>query len=144
LDKKKLLDQIGLKILNALQADARVSYAELGKRVGLSPPAVIERVRRMEEAGIITGYHAEVNLADVGLPVTAFIQLRCGSEHYPSVIALSTKLSEVVECHHVSGGESFVLKVAVESVAALEEVIGKLGAYGQTKTSIVLSSVKQL
>ncbi len=140
MDKEKLLDRIGRKILVALQEDARLSFAELGKKVGLSPPAVIERVRRMEETGIIAGYHADVNLKAIGLEVTAFIRLRCTSEKYPQVLALSKKLTEILECYHVSGPDSFILRVAVRSVEHLEEVIGKLSVCGSTATSIVLSS----
>lgn len=142
MDNKKLLDKIGRKILDALQKDARVSYAELGKMVGLTPPAVIERVRRMEEAGIIKGYHADVDLKEIGAPITAFVRMSCPSEKYQQVIALSKKLAEVMECHHVSGGDSFVLRVAASSVSHLEEIIGRLGVYGSTETSIVLSSPK--
>jgi Lrp/AsnC family leucine-responsive transcriptional regulator len=140
LDNKRLLDPIGLKILGALQADARLSFAELGRTVNLSPPAVAERVRRMEEAGIINGYHAEVNLKEIGLPVAAFIRIQVSTEKYPRLIALARKLPEVLECHHVSGSDSFILKVAVPSISHLEEVIGRLSVYGSTMTSIVLSS----
>jgi Lrp/AsnC family leucine-responsive transcriptional regulator len=143
LDKKKPLDKIGRKILDALQKDARVSYAELGKKAGLTPPAVIERVRRMEEAGIIKGYHADVDLKQIGLPITAFVRLRCQSEKYQQVITLSKKLAEVLECHHVSGGDSFVLRVVASSVSHLEEIIGRLSVYGSTETSIVLSAPVQ-
>ena len=140
MDNKKLLDTIGRKILGALQADARLSFAELGRTVNLSPPAVAERVRRMEEAGIITGYHAAVNLEEIGLPVAAFVRMQVPAERYPRLIALATKLPEVLECHHVSGSDSFILKVVVPSIPHLEELISRLSAYGSTMTSIVLSS----
>ncbi|HET6893511.1 MAG TPA: Lrp/AsnC family transcriptional regulator [Pyrinomonadaceae bacterium] len=140
MDKKNLLDQIGRNILDELCEDARISFAELGKRVGLSPPAVIERVRRMEEAGIIKGYHADVELKEIGLPVMAFLQLRCPPEKYEKVISLSNKLTEVRECHHVSGSNSFVFRVAVASIADLEEIISGFSVYGETSTSIILSS----
>lgn len=143
MDKKKLLDKIGRKLLDALQKDARLSYAELGKRVGLTPPAVIERVRRMEEAGIIKGYHADVDLKEIGLPITAFVRLCCPSDKYQQVIALSKKLAEVLECLHVSGSDSFVLRVVASSVSHLEEIIGRLSIYGSTETSIVLSAPVQ-
>jgi Lrp/AsnC family transcriptional regulator, leucine-responsive regulatory protein len=143
LEKKKLLDKIGRKILDALQENARISYAELGKRVGLTPPAVIERVRRMEDAKIIKGYHADIDLNEIGLPITAFVRLCCSSEKYQQVIALSKKLAEVMECHHVSGSDSFVLRVAASSVSHLEKIIGRLSVYGSTETSIVLSSPVQ-
>jgi Lrp/AsnC family transcriptional regulator, leucine-responsive regulatory protein len=109
----------------------------------LTPPAVIERVRRMEEAGIIKGYHADIDLKEIGLPITAFVRLRCPSEKYQQVVALSKKLAEVIECHHVSGSDSFVLRIATSSVSHLEEVLSRLNVYGSTETSIVLSSPVQ-
>jgi Lrp/AsnC family leucine-responsive transcriptional regulator len=120
--------------------DARLSYAELGRRVGLSLPAVAERVRRMEEAGIITGYRAEVNPGAMGLSILAFIRLSAGGEEYPKIIALVQALPEVLECHHLTGTDSFILKVVTSSISHLEGLITRLGTYGQTATSIVLSS----
>lgn len=140
LDAAKLLDEIGCKLLLELQMDARLSYAELGRRVGLSLPAVAERVRRMEEAGIITGYRAEVNPGAMGLSILAFIRLSAGGGEYPAIIALVQALPEVLECHHLTGTDSFILKVVTSSIPHLEELITRLGTYGQTATSIVLSS----
>jgi Lrp/AsnC family leucine-responsive transcriptional regulator len=140
LEPKKLLDEVGWRLLRELQVDARLSFAELGRRVGLSLPAVAERVRRMEEAGIITGYHAEVSLAQLGLPITAFIRLNVPRERYPAFITLMGDLSEVLECHHLSGSDAFILKVALTSILHLEVLIDQLSRHGQTTTSIVLSS----
>lgn len=139
-EKKRLLDHIGRKIISALQSDARLSFADLGRLVGLSPPAVAERVRRMEETGIIKGYHAVVNPEDIGLPLSVFIRLDTPAERYPRVIALAESLPEVLECHHVSGGDSFIMKIAVRSTSQLEEIINRFGAFGSTVTSIILSS----
>lgn len=136
----KLLDQIGRKILDAVQRDARISLAELGRAVGLSAPAVAERVRRMEDEGIITGYHAAVNLQEIGLAVTAFVRLNTPPEKYARVIALANKLPEILECHHVNGSDSFIMKIAVPYVSNIEDVINQLSAYGSTVTAIVLSS----
>jgi Lrp/AsnC family transcriptional regulator, leucine-responsive regulatory protein len=108
--------------------------------VGLSLPAVAERVRRMEEAGIITGYHAEVSLAQVGLPIIAFIRLNVPRNRYPAFITLMCDLSEVLECHHLSGSDAFILKVGLTSILHLEALIDQLSQHGQTTTSIVLSS----
>ena len=140
LENKKLLDEVGWQILRALQEDARLSFAELGRRVGLSLPAVAERVRRLEEAGIITGYRAEVNMAKIGLPIMVFIRLNTPRDQYPALIALLNNLPQALECHHLTGPESFIIKIVVASIADLETLIGQLSAYGQTTTSIVLSS----
>lgn len=140
LENKKLLDEVGWQILRALQEDARLSFAELGRRVGLSLPAVAERVRRMEEAGLITGYHAQVNLAKVGWPITAFIRMMVPRERYPAFLAAIGAWPEVLEGHHLSGVDSFILKVVLPSIPSLESFIDRLSEYGQTTTSIVLSS----
>ena len=140
LDLKKHLDSVGQKILKELQAEARLSFAELGRRVGLSLPAAAERVRRLEETGIITGYHAQVNLPAVGLPVMAFVRLSTSGDRYPAIITLAQSLPNVLECHHLTGTDSFIMKLVSPSIAHLEELIGRLSTYGQTATSIVLSS----
>ncbi|HEY9632980.1 MAG TPA: Lrp/AsnC family transcriptional regulator [Coleofasciculaceae cyanobacterium] len=141
-DPEKLLDDTGWQLLQALQADARLSFAELGRMVGLSPPAVAERVRRMEDAGIIMGYRAEVNPEKIGLPLTALIALTTTPQQYPQVIALINDLPEVLECHHVTGNGSFSIKAIASSISHLESLIEQLSRYGQTSTSIVLSRTK--
>jgi Lrp/AsnC family leucine-responsive transcriptional regulator len=140
LETEKLLDDIGWHILAELQENARISFAELGRRVGLSIPAVTERVRRMEDAGIITGYHADVNPEKVGYPITAFIRMNITGNVSAQIIALVDELNEVEECHRGTGGDSFIMKVRVESVAHLEHLIERLLPFGITTTSIVLSS----
>ena len=140
LENEKLLDEIGWHILRELQENARISFAELGRRVGLSIPAVTERVRRMEDAEIITGYHADVNFEKIGYPITAYIRMGITANVSARIIDLMKDLAEVTECHRGTGGDSFILKVRVSSVAHLEHVIEKLLPYGTTTTSIVLSS----
>ncbi len=140
LENEKLLDDIGWHILQEMQENARISFAELGRRVGLSIPAVTERVRRMEEAGIITGYHAEVNPEKVGYPITAFIRMSITGNVSTRLTALLKDLSEVSECHRGTGGDSFIMKVRVSSIAHLEQLIEKLLPLGTPTTSIVLSS----
>ena len=137
---EKILDRIGRKLLRALQENARLSYSELGRQLGLSAPAVAGRVRKMEEAGLITGYHAEVNPAQLGYGVLAFIRLTTSTDKYPRVLELAQRLPEIRECHHVTGGEAFILKVLATSIPHLESIIAQLSAYGATSTSIVLSS----
>ncbi|MDQ3800143.1 MAG: Lrp/AsnC family transcriptional regulator [Acidobacteriota bacterium] len=134
------MDSIDWKILKELQRDARVSYAELGRRVGLTTPAVIERVRKLEDAGIITGYRAEIDAAKVGLPITAFIRMSITGVDYSRIIEVAEGAPEVLECHRGTGGDSFIMKVAVSSVEHLQNLIDRLTPYGITTTSIVLSS----
>ncbi len=133
-------DGIDKNILRVLQADARTSYAELGRRVGLTTPAVIERVRKLEDAGIITGYRAEIDTSKVGLPITAFVRMSITGVDYSHIIEVAQDSNEVLECHRGTGGDSFIMKVAVASVEHLQEVIDRLTPYGITTTTIVLSS----
>lgn len=136
----KLLDNVGWEILCELQRDARLSYAEIGRRVGLSAPAVMERVHRLEEAGIITGYRAQVDITRLGLPIRAIIRVRYPGERYPQIRKMAENCAEVLECHHVTGDDCLILKVGAESMQHLEALIGNFAIYGHTTTSIVLAS----
>jgi Lrp/AsnC family leucine-responsive transcriptional regulator len=139
-----VIDEIDWKILKELQENARVTYAELGRRVGLTTPAVIERVRKLEDAKIITGYRAEIDTAKVGFPITAFIRMSITGVDYSHIIEVAKRSNEVLECHRGTGGDSFIIKVAVSDVEHLQTLIDKFTPYGITTTSIVLSSpVKQ-
>ncbi|MGI9056903.1 MAG: Lrp/AsnC family transcriptional regulator [Pyrinomonadaceae bacterium] len=135
-----MIDEIGWKIIKELQLNARITFAELGRRVGLTTPAVIERVRKLEDAQIITGYRAVLDPAKVGFPVTAFIRMSISGIDYSHIIEVAKNASEVLECHRGTGGDSFILKVAVADVEHLQNLIDKLTPYGITTTSIVLSS----
>lgn len=135
-----MIDEIDWKILVELQKDARTSYTELGRRVGLSAPAVIERVRKLEDSGVILGYRAEIDTAKVGLPVSAFIRMSITGVDYSRIIEVAQKSKEVLECHRGTGGDSFIIKVAVASVEHLQAIIDQLTPYGITTTAIVLSS----
>ena len=135
-----MIDEIDRKILGELQREARVSYAELGRRVGLTTPAVIERVRKLEDAGVITGYRAEIDTAKVGLSITAFVRMSITGVDYSHIIEVAEQSNEVLECHRGTGGDSFIMKIAVSSVEHLQEVIDRLVPYGITTTTIVLSS----
>jgi Lrp/AsnC family leucine-responsive transcriptional regulator len=136
------LDAIDRRILSALQADGRMTYDDLASKVGLSGSAALRRVRRLEEAGVITGYHAELSAGKVGLPLCAFIRMSIFGEakYGGGMIHLVQQRTEVLECHRVTGGDSYILKVAVSSVEHLEELIDHLTTCGQPTTSIVLSS----
>jgi Lrp/AsnC family leucine-responsive transcriptional regulator len=139
-ENEKLLDRIGWRILEELQEDARIQFVELGRRVGLSTPAVIERVHRMEEAGIITGYRVEVDRTKVGLPVCAFIRVRVVGNLIPRVIEVAREMAEVYECHRIAGEDTFLLKVCVPTSEALEKTVDKLTPYVATTTMLVFSS----
>ncbi|MBS1795937.1 MAG: Lrp/AsnC family transcriptional regulator [Acidobacteria bacterium] len=140
MDSEISLDRIGWKILRELQRDARLSYAELGRRVGLTTPAVIERVRKLEDAGVIRGYRVEIDPAKVGLPITAFIRMSISGIDYSEIIKVAEESNEILECHRATGGDSFIMKVAVADVGHLQTLIDRLTPYGITTTSIVLSS----
>ena len=135
-----MIDAIDWKILKELQINARITFAELGRRVGLTTPAVIERIRKLEDAGIITGYRVEIDTAKVGLPITAFIRMSITGVDYSHIIEVVVESAEVLECHRGTGNDSFIMKVAVADVGHLQTLIDKLTPYGITTTSIVLSS----
>ncbi len=134
------VDAISMNILKELLMNARSTFSEIGRKIGLSSPAVAERVYKMEAAGIINGYHADINLDAFGLDLMAFIALTTQPEKYQKIYSFAEKQKEIVECHHISGNESLLLKVVAGSIAQLNTMIEKLGQFGETKTSIVLSS----
>ncbi len=136
----KMIDEIDWKILIELQKDARTSFAELGRRIGLTTPAIIERVRKLEDAKIITGYRAEIDNAKIGLPITAFVRMSISGVDYSQIVKTAEETKEILECHRGTGGDSFIMKVAVADVENLQNLIDKLTPYGITTTSIVLSS----
>jgi len=135
------LDDVGWQIIEHLQRDGRMSFAELGLRVGLTLPAVAERVRKMQDAGVITGFRAEINPATIGLPIAAFIRISVVGDVFARIAKAVREMPEVLECHRGTGADSFTLKVAVESVQHLERLIDKLTPFGTTSTSIVLSTL---
>ena len=134
------LDAMDHKILVELQANGRLAFAELGRRVGLSTPSVIERVRRLEESEVILRYTAQVDPAKVGLPLRAFIKITVVGERLEHFKGLARRVPEVLECHRVTGAESYILQVAVRDLQHLEAVIDSLTPYVATNTSMVLAS----
>ena len=134
------VDRTDWQLLAALQQDGRASYAELARVVAMSPSAVAERVRRLEEAGVIAGYRATVDPAAVGLQVMAFVRLRYPTGNYRPFHALLDSTPEIVEAHHVTGEDCFVLKVLARSMRHLEEVNGRIAGLGAVTTSVVYSS----
>ena len=136
------LDRIAWKIIEELQQNARISWAELGRRVGLTTPAVAERVHRLQKLGVIRGFHADISLERLGLPILIFVRLSmAGSEALVRTFQQQVKTwYEVIECHRVTGSDSFIVKARVVSVEHLERFLDKLGHYGTTSTATVLSS----
>jgi len=141
------LDPISRRLIQLLATDGRASYQALADEVGLSRPAVMERVKRLEEGGHIRGYAARIDRAKVGFPITAFVNVRYpGSEHEEAERAVRTLETNpsVLECHHVAGDDCYILKVAAPSLEALERILLTLrepGLSASTRTTIVLSSV---
>jgi Lrp/AsnC family leucine-responsive transcriptional regulator len=136
------LDRISWRIIEELQQDGRLSWAELGRRVGLTTPAVAERVYRLEKLGIIRGFHADINLELLGMPIQIFVRLSmAGPEQLVRSFQLQVKKwDEVLECHRVTGSDSFIVKARVVSVEHLERLLDRLGHFGSTSTATVLSS----
>jgi Lrp/AsnC family transcriptional regulator, leucine-responsive regulatory protein len=137
---ERSLDATDWRILAELQADGRLSFNELGRRVSLSPPAVAERVRRLEESGVIAGYQARVDPARAGLPLTAFVQMRCRLDHCLLKTSKASDYPEVVEVHKLSGDHCSMLKVRAASMEHFEGLLERLGQHGEMRTSVVLST----
>ena len=135
------LDHYDTRILAELQADARLSMAELGRRVHLSQPAVTERVRKLEAAGVITGYRARVNLEKLGYGIRALV--RVGRAEYARVVKLIEQTPEVVSAYNVTGEDSWVLEIAVIDVAHLDAVVTKFCMLTETSTSIILNTPRE-
>jgi Lrp/AsnC family transcriptional regulator, leucine-responsive regulatory protein len=134
------LDATNLRLLAELQADARLSLAELGRRVGLSSPAVAERLQRLEQEQVILGYHARLDPRKLGLSLGAVIRVRPAPRQLHSVADLAQRTPEIVDCRRITGEDCYIMTAHVRDVEHLEEVIDGFAAYGQTTTSIVQSA----
>jgi Lrp/AsnC family transcriptional regulator, leucine-responsive regulatory protein len=134
------LDRMNIRLLEELACDPRLTMAELGRRVGLSSPAVTERVRRLEETGVIQGYRIDLNPKALGLPVAAYIRVRPNPGQLPTVAELVKHIPEVVECHRVTGEDCFILKVYLPAMDQLDRILDRLLMHGTTTTSIIQSS----
>ena len=135
-----LLDAIDRRILIELQDDGRVTMAELGRRVSLSAPAVGERVQRLEESGVITGYSAVVDPRAIGYPIAALVRIRPARRQLHKVPEVARSTPQVVECHRVTGEDCYVAKLHLRSMDDLEGILDRFAAVGQTTTSIVHSA----
>ena len=138
--KQMPLDTTNLKLLEELQADARLSNAELGRRVGLSAPAVGDRLARLEESLTINGYRAEIDPRALGYSLSLVLRIRPAPRELKKVADLAQRTPEVVECHRITGDDCYIMRVWVRDVEHMEEVIDRFAPYGQTTTSIVQSS----
>jgi Lrp/AsnC family transcriptional regulator, leucine-responsive regulatory protein len=136
----RVIDDVDHRLLAELQADARTSLAELGRRVGLSAPSVGERLRRLEDEGVITGYEARVDPRALGYTLGVIIRIRPGPRLLPVVAELARQTPEVVECHRVTGDDCYVMTAYVRDVEHLEAVIDAFAAHGQTTSAIMQSS----
>jgi Lrp/AsnC family leucine-responsive transcriptional regulator len=134
------LDRINIRILEELRRDPRLTMTELGRRVGMSSPAVTERVRRLEETGVIRGYRLDLDPAALGLQLTAYIRIRPDPGQLPRVAELARGIPEVVECHRITGEDCFILKVHFPAIDQLDRVLDRFLVYGTTTTSIVQST----
>lgn len=134
------IDAVNVRVLQELQRDPRLTMSELGRRVGMSSPAVTERVRRLEEAGVIQGYRLDLNPAALGLPIAAYIRIRPNSGQLPRIAELAQQIPEVVECYRVTGEDCFVLKVHIPAIDQLDRLLDSFLLYGSTTTTIIQSS----
>ncbi len=135
------IDDLNWKILDCLQANARETFASIGRKVGLTPPAVAERVKKMEDLGIIEGYKVKVSHAKTGHQLKAIITLRAFMGKLKPFLAMVPTLKEVVNCYRITGNENIVMEVVLKDQFHLEEFIDKLIQYGETRTHIILSNV---
>ena len=135
-----VLDAVNQRLLAELQANARFSLAELGRRVGLTAPAVGERLQRLEESGIVSGYHAELNPRALGYSLSAVIRIRPAAHELPRVADVARRTPEVVECHRITGEDCFFMKAHLRDIAHLEQVVDRFTPLGQTTTSLIQSS----
>ena len=134
------LDDVDTALLSTLQSHGRATVAQLSKQVHMSASAVTERLRRLEESGVISGYRADVDPAKLGYDILAFLRLRYPSSNYAPLHRLLDATPEVLEAHHVTGDDCFILKVVATSMRHLEQINGRIGALGSVTTSVAYSS----
>lgn len=135
----RAIDDLDLRILTELQSDGRASLAELGRRVGLSAPAVAERVQRLEETGVITGYHARVDPRALGFPVTIMVRVRPAIREIARIAKIADEVPQIVECYRMTGEDCFCFVMHLRSVQELEPILDRFTPYGRTTTSLIQS-----
>lgn len=137
------IDAIDSRILQEMQADARISMSELGRRIHLSQPAVKERVRRLMDLGVIRGFHADLDMTRLGYAIRAVVRVTATGNEDRRWLEILDEIDEVVECYSVTGEDSFVVKVIAKSVEHLDQVIERLSAIGKPTTSIILQEIER-
>jgi Lrp/AsnC family leucine-responsive transcriptional regulator len=139
-DPAGLLDAVNRRLLRELAADPRITMSALARQVGMSAPAVSERIQRLERAGVITGYRADISPAALGLPVTVFVRIRPTAGQLPKIAQLAQETPEVSECHRISGEDCFLIKMHAAAIEDIETALDRFLTYGQTITSVVVST----
>lgn len=135
-----LRDTRNVKLLRLLRAAPRISISELARRIGMSAPAVKERIQRLEEAGVIRGYRLDLDATALGYPIAAFVRVRPMPGRLPKIAELARRMPQVVECHRITGEDCFIMKLHLEELDALDRVLDRFLAHGQTTTSLIQSS----
>ena len=138
--ESNLLDEVNRRLLQELQSEGRIGMAELGRRIGMSAPAVAERVQRLERAGVIAGYHAEIDPVKLGFPVAAIVRIRPAPGQLRRIPEVARETPEVVECYRVTGEDCFLIKLYLRAIDELEELLDRFTPYGLTTTSIIHSA----
>ena len=138
--ESRLFDAVNLRLLAELLDSPRVPVSELARRVGMSAPAVAERVQRLERAGVIAGHRVDIDPAAVGLPVTAFARIRPMPGSLPKIAELAAQTPQVTECYRITGEDCFLIKLHAPAIEELEAILDRFLAYGNTTTSIVVST----
>lgn len=134
------LDSIDQQIVSILATDGRITFAELGRRTSLSAPAVAERVKRLEQAGVITGYRADIDPQALGYQLTAIVRVKPAVRQLSKIAELAQEIPEISECHRITGEDCFFIKLHLGSIEELPEVLDRFLLYGETTTSIVNST----
>lgn len=134
------MDQTDLRIISILQHDGRISMKELGKKVSLSPPAVAERVKKLEEKGVIERYKAVINSTKIGKPISVLINASIKPENQEEFSKFARSSDEIVECHHVTGPHSMIMRAYLREMTHLEELVRKIQSFGNTETYVIMSS----
>jgi Lrp/AsnC family transcriptional regulator, leucine-responsive regulatory protein len=135
-----LRDPRNVKLLRLLREDPRISVSELGRRIGMSAPAMRERIQRLEAAGVIQGTRVDLDPKALGYPIAAFVRVRPMPGKLSKIAELARRMPQVVECHRITGEDCFIMKVYLEELDALDRVLDRFLAYGQTTTSLIQSS----
>jgi len=134
------MDLTDIKIINILETEGRISIKELGQKVALSSPAVTERIKRLEDSRIIQGYKAIISTEELGYNINFFIHVAINVSKQKSFLEFANNNDNIVECHHVTGAYSMILKARLDNMSSLESLLGKIQAFGNTETHVIMST----